>query len=120
LAEDKVMTMTRRAAVGLVAMLATFRDKALAKTVERADDGQPMPIRTRGVTLNVGGRVVTAIMRHWRPGDSGPGGRCKLCPTCIAYDDGCLILVNKTVNKPERPLFRIWGTIDQRTGERRP
>jgi hypothetical protein len=66
---------------------------------------QPEPVMTRVVHFRILGRTVTAIMRLWKPGDSGPGGRCKLCHRCGAYDDGCLMQFNRFVAREEAPLF---------------
>ncbi len=67
---------------------------------------QPRPLKTRVVHFRFLGFVATAIMRHWRPGDSGPGGRCRLCPECRAYDDGCLMVFGKRIPKTAAPLTR--------------
>lgn len=67
---------------------------------------QPRPTQTRVVYLAVDGRTVTAIMRHWREGDPA---RCWLCPTCRAYDDGCLVSVGIRVERPDAELFSIAG-----------
>jgi hypothetical protein len=66
---------------------------------------QPMPVVTRVAHFRILGRTITAIMRQWKPGDSGPGGRCRLCARCSAHDDGCLIQVNRLVARDEAPLF---------------
>lgn len=84
--------------------------------VVTGDDGQPLPLRARRVVFGVGSKVVTAVMRHWRPGDSGPNGRCKLCPTCRAYEDACLIVINREVPRGEISLLSIRGTIENATG----
>lgn len=77
---------------------------------------QPRPLRTRVVHLRIAGAVVTGIMRHWKSGDSGPMGRCKLCPTCLAYDDGCLTVVGEHVLKESSPLFSGRGLDWQTPG----
>jgi hypothetical protein len=66
---------------------------------------QPMPILTRVSHLETEGGPVTAIMRHWNPGDSGDPGRCKLCAKCQAYNNGCLILVGGFVPRERAPLY---------------
>ena len=68
---------------------------------------QPRPILTRTTQLEVGDRVVTAIGRRWAAGDSGPGGRCRYCPDCIAENDCCLILVGIRVDRADAPTFSL-------------
>jgi hypothetical protein len=79
---------------------------------------QPSPVLTRVGYIEVGDKTVTAIMRHWRPGDSGPSGHCHLCPSCRAYANGCLILVNQYVRRKDAPLFDTNGTPFQRRAPR--
>ncbi|HEU5118740.1 MAG TPA: hypothetical protein VFT74_19250 [Isosphaeraceae bacterium] len=55
---------------------------------------QPIPIRTRVARISLGGQVATAVMRHWRPGDTA---RCQLCRNCSARDNGCLVLIGLNV-----------------------
>lgn len=70
---------------------------------------QPRPARTRVVYLHLYGRIVTAVMRHWRPGDAR---RCQLCPRCKAYDDGCLMVFSRRVPRAEAPLVSTRGCGD--------
>jgi hypothetical protein len=62
---------------------------------------QPEPEQTRVVYLRLFGRVITAVMRCWRPGDAQ---RCTLCPRCKAYGDGCLMIFSRRVTRAEAPL----------------
>jgi len=57
--------------------------------------------------------VLTAVMRHWRPGDCG---RCRLCPRCRAYDDGCLMIFGKRVARADAPLVSSRGTAEVTEG----
>jgi hypothetical protein len=79
---------------------------------------QPAPVLTRVGYIELGDQTVTAIMRHWQPGDSGPSGHCRLCPSCRAYANGCLILVNQYVPRPDAPLFNTNGTPFRRRPRR--
>lgn len=74
---------------------------------------QPHPVRTRVVRLAIAGHVVTSIYRDWRPGDSGPDGRCRLCERCTAHGDGCLIQISREVSAEEAPLVSRIGTVCQ-------
>jgi hypothetical protein len=55
------------------------------------------------------GFVITAIMRHWRPGDCS---RCRLCPNCRAYDDGCLMIFGRRIPKAVAPLVTSRGLTE--------
>ena len=68
---------------------------------------QPNPAKVRVVPFRLFQWWVTAIMRHWTPGDSGAAGRCRLCPTCKAHDDGCLMIVARKVSVAEAGLFSV-------------
>jgi hypothetical protein len=70
---------------------------------------QPEPMQTRVAYVRIFGFVLTAIMRHWRPGDAG---RCKLCPRCRAYDDGCLMIFGRRIAKADAPLASSRGTVE--------
>jgi hypothetical protein len=97
------MTMTRRAAVGLVAMLATFRGKRSAGGVSRVVDGQPRPRITHVNHLWAGHRIVTAIARRW---DEGDAAACRLCPgKCAANEDVCLIQVDDRIDLKDAAMF---------------
>jgi hypothetical protein len=78
---------------------------------------QPAPI-DHDVCHYTSGRPITAIVRRWAPGDSGPGGRCRLCRSCCARNDLCLIVVGRHVARDEAPLFSTVGLRDQRPGGR--
>jgi hypothetical protein len=69
----------------------------------------PRPTRTRVAHLKLGSLIITAIMRHWKPGDSGEDGRCRLCPKCHASEGGCLIVLDKGVSRAEAPLYDSHG-----------
>ena len=79
---------------------------------------QPRPLLVRVVHFRMLGGWMTAIMRHWGPGDSGKQGRCKLCPECRAYDDGCLTVVGGLVAKSEASLYSIHGFKLQESSNR--
>lgn len=66
---------------------------------------RPKPRLVRVVHFRLFRWWITAIMRHWSPGDSGPGGRCRLCPKCTAYEDGCLKVVSGRVSQAEAALL---------------
>lgn len=68
----------------------------------------PRPLLTRVAHLRFAAWTITAIMRHWRPGDAG---RCRLCPRCRAYDDGCLLVVGREVSREEAPTFSSVGMV---------
>ena len=65
---------------------------------------QPHPILTRVVHFKLFREWITAIMRHWNPGDAV---RCKLCPTCKAYQDGCLTVVTGRVEHGDAGMLSI-------------
>jgi hypothetical protein len=76
---------------------------------------QPLPVATRSCRFRTpGGQVVTAIVRQWKPGDSGPQGRCRLCPECSAYDDCCLMTIGRHVTAEDAPLVSVNGLRLQR------
>lgn len=72
---------------------------------------QPEPMATRVVYFRFLGFVVTAIMRHWKSGDSGPNGRCRLCPKCKAYGDGCLMIFGKKIAREDAGLVTSIGLV---------
>jgi hypothetical protein len=99
------------------------REASIAEDAVRVDECgivpislplQPAPVLTRVGYIEMGDKTVTAIMRHWRPGDSGPSGHCRLCPSCRAYANGCLILVNQYVRRKNAPMFDTNGAPFQR------
>ena len=77
---------------------------------------QPHPVRTRVAHLRRGGERITAIFRRWKPGDSGPQGRCRLCPACTAYADGCLLLIAAHIPRESAPLFSLTGVDGREQG----
>ncbi|WP_435005139.1 hypothetical protein P12x_003032 [Tundrisphaera lichenicola] len=89
----------------------TKRDRV--EIVTGHSTNQPLPLLTRVVTLKVLGVTITAVMRHWRPGDSGRRGRCQLCRNCSAYSDGCLVIIAKSVTREEAALLTLKGTRSQ-------
>jgi hypothetical protein len=78
--------------------------------------GQPRPHTVRVVYLRVLRWTITAIFRGWLPGDSGPGGRCRLCRKCKAYDDGCLIVVGIRVPRESAGLFSSLALLGREPG----
>ncbi len=67
---------------------------------------QPLPIQSRVSHFRThSGEVITAITRTWKDGDSGPGGRCKLCPVCVASENLCQFQINRHVAETEAPTF---------------
>ena len=73
---------------------------------------QPKPELTRVIYFQVMGQIVTAIMRHWKRGDSGPNGRCRLCEKCSAYEQGCLFIAKGVVPRGDSAAF--FSTIGKR------
>ena len=74
---------------------------------------QPTPIRTRAVHYQDEAGVKTAIYRAWLPGESGPGGRCRLCDKCMAYGDACMIVVGFHVDRESAGSFSSVGLPDR-------
>jgi hypothetical protein len=70
---------------------------------------QPRPIECRVVHFRDAAGTKSAVVRRWKPGDSGPGGRCRLCRECVAYGDACLIVFGVEVPRDEAPLRSTVG-----------
>ena len=68
---------------------------------------QPHPSNWRVTHVVAAGRTYTNIARTWREGDSGPGGRCRLCPECTAQDGLCLVSVGMLVPRSSAALFSL-------------
>jgi hypothetical protein len=65
---------------------------------------QPRPLDVMVDRFVVGdtGEVISAINRGWADGDSGPGGRCTRCFTCIARPNNrCQMLVNLDISEAD-------------------
>jgi hypothetical protein len=109
------MSMTRRAAIGLMGLMATIRGPRAGAMPSAGvmPSGPPHPTLVRRAYFRLPGGWVTAIMRHWAPGDSGPGGRCKLCPECHAGEDGCMVMVGRWIEKDDAPLYSMNGKVIQ-------
>jgi hypothetical protein len=73
---------------------------------------QPRPLDTEADYLKATCEIVTHIRREWTDGDSGPGGRCTRCFSCVAKNNVCRIMVNRYVSRAEAPDFspRALGT----------
>lgn len=70
----------------------------------------PEPVEVRVCHVETGpGKVATAIMRRWKPGESGPAGRCSLCSTCQAYGDICHMIVNTFIPRELAGRFSAVG-----------
>jgi hypothetical protein len=70
---------------------------------------QPKPVQWLVSHLWIGGRCVTAVARHWRPGDTR---KCRLCKECDA-DHGlsyCQVLVGEFVPVESAALLDVTGT----------
>lgn len=68
---------------------------------------QPRPVLTQMCHLRTrAGQVVTAIARHWEPGDTG---RCRLCPDCCANADVCLVMIGHRVSEEDAPTASMHG-----------
>lgn len=74
---------------------------------------QPEPINTIPAYFRIAGYVITSIARAWSEGDSGPGGRCRLCDLCTAEDGLCVIAVKARERIP-RHLCRMFSTVGLR------
>lgn len=72
-------------------------------------DRQPRPLSATTAYLRTPGVVVSSIARHWRPGDSGPAGTCRLCDRCVSKDDLCLIVVGRYVPSEDAAMFSTVG-----------
>lgn len=71
---------------------------------------QPTPKTTRVAHLKTrSGEMITAVTREWNPGDSGPDGACRLCDSCRAYGDACLIIAGWFVSRVEAPTLSAIG-----------
>ena len=77
-----------------------FRRPGTATTDRSAT---PAPVETR-VCYTPDLRWTT-IFRRWRPGDSGPAGKCRRCLKCYAYDGGCLMTIPRIVDRAEAATF---------------
>jgi hypothetical protein len=77
---------------------------------------QPEPLKTWVTHFRVLGWMVTAIGRSWRPGESGPDGRCTLCARCTAHGDGCLVVVGQYVAEDLAPGFSTRTLVDRTPG----
>lgn len=69
---------------------------------------QPHPLMTQLAAKTINGVTLSAISRHWAPGESK---YCRLCPsgTCAAQQESCLILTTQPVGNDEAPLYRSSG-----------
>lgn len=68
---------------------------------------RPHPVN-HAVTYNqLGDEIWTNIARVWQDGDSGPNGRCTLCPQCTARGGLCQVSVNWFVPRRSAPLFSL-------------
>jgi hypothetical protein len=83
-----------------------------SETVQGKPDGprwrylqQPSPVSTRCSTIG----SVTAIARTWANGDQH---LCKLCPTCVAGEQGvCLVVTTDEIEKCEMSLYRAHAAL---------
>lgn len=69
---------------------------------------QPEATRAWVSHYRIGGSVITAIFRQWRPGEAA---RCRLCPLgrCVAQRDGCLVQVDGVVSPESARTFSAVG-----------
>lgn len=74
---------------------------------------QPHPISTAHTYFRTGSRVITSIARRWKEGDSGEGGRCRLCEECSATDGLCIIIAGFEIPSSACPLFSTRGLREQ-------
>jgi hypothetical protein len=72
---------------------------------EAGPEDQPMPIEFR--TCHAEDGRFTAIFREWEPGESGPGGSCRRCLSCSAYDNRCLMMVPGIVPRSEAAAYSV-------------
>lgn len=112
--DDRAGQPTRRQALGVLAALSAA-PAALPALAEAAAAPppveppatvplQPLPAALSVARMTVAGRPITAIMRHWKPGDAE---RCRLCPRhlCEVNSAGaCLVLVPQHVADHEAAL----------------
>jgi hypothetical protein len=62
---------------------------------------QPRPIDTRVTHYDTLDETVTTINREWKPGDSGPDGRCRRCLTCVARNNKCQMSIGADIPRAQ-------------------
>jgi hypothetical protein len=75
-----------------------------------APEPPPRPRLTSVSYLMVGSKVVSSVVRVWRPGDAE---RCRLCRRCQARGDLCNIPVLGYVSRAQAPGFSTVGLREQ-------
>lgn len=74
---------------------------------------QPRPIDFHLLHIRTPGHPYTSLTRVWPDGASGPGGTCRLCPTCTARHDVCAFAIRGIIPRELAPLFSLHGLREQ-------
>jgi hypothetical protein len=107
--KDANLPMTRRGFNKAMVVLpfAPVAPASADATPARDHGFRPFPVETMSARLHVLGGTVTAIDRRWAKGQSK---HCRLCASCSAVNDHCLVITDVVIPEGGFHLHSTIGT----------